>query len=376
MSEPAAQPTERTVAPADACSRLARDLLESESSRLPDLSGVVVLLPNLHAASGLASALAEESGRLLRLPRFTTFADWVAAEPTEVKALPESVREAMLFDALRSRGWVRAPDLWPLTAELAWLFDDLTRHGVQLPGSLDEFISQLESAYRARAGEPMQLEARLVHELWHAVSTPDSGRVDPVALYHLRLARIAAAADFPLYAIGLADLTPAERAFLDAYSRRAPVAVYRIDPAAADPVARALDAAWSASPDAADVRSRAAAISSGAARSPLAGNLALYGAPSLEHEARAIDAQVRRWLIEGRRNIAVVALERLVARRVRALLERAQVMVADETGWIFSTTSAATAIMRWLDALGGDFYHQDLLDLLKSPFVAVDWAAR
>jgi ATP-dependent helicase/nuclease subunit B len=376
MSEHAAHVPERKVAPAETCSRLARDLLDSQSRRLPDLSGAVVLLPNLHAASAAARELGAAAGRSLWLPRFTTLGDWASAEPAGVRTLPESEREAVLFDALRSRGWLRAPDLWPLAGELAKLFDDLTRYAVRLPASIEDFVAQLEAAYRARAGEPMQLEARLVHELWHAVSEPEPDRVDPVALYHLRLAQIAAAAESPLFAILATEPTPSERAFFEMYSRRAPVTLYRVDAAAGDAAERALDSAWPLSADGPDLRARAQSLASQIARSPLSDRLAIYGAPGLEQEARAIDAQVRRWLVEGKESIAVVALDRLVARRVRALLERAQVMVADETGWLFSTTSAATVLMRWLDALSGDFYHRDLLDLLKSPFVAADWAAR
>ena len=62
-----------------------------------------------------------------------------------------------------------------------------------------------------------------------------------------------------------------------------------------------------------------------------------------------------------------------MARRARALLERARVLVKDEAGWAFSTTSAATVIGRWLDVAGTDCYYRDLLDLLKSPFVFHDW---
>jgi ATP-dependent helicase/nuclease subunit B len=57
---------------------------------------------------------------------------------------------------------------------------------------------------------------------------------------------------------------------------------------------------------------------------------------------------------------------------MRALLERAGVMVCDETGWKLSTLSVSTVLMRWLDALQSDFYYQDLLDLLKSPFIFAD----
>ena len=104
--------------------------------------------------------------------------------------------------------------------------------------------------------------------------------------------------------------------------------------------------------------------------------LTLFGAHGLEQEARAAEIQVRRWLLAGKRNIALVAQDRLVARRVRALLERAGVLVRDETGWTFSTLAVSTVLMRWLDALQSDFYHQDLLDLLKSPFIFADQPAQ
>lgn len=100
--------------------------------------------------------------------------------------------------------------------------------------------------------------------------------------------------------------------------------------------------------------------------------MSLFGAHGLEQEARAAELQVRRWLLAGKKNIALVAQDRLVARRVRALLERAGVLVRDETGWTLSTLAVSTVLMRWLDALQSDFYHQDLLDLLKSPFIFAD----
>ena len=86
--------------------------------------------------------------------------------------------------------------------------------------------------------------------------------------------------------------------------------------------------------------------------------------------------QTLRWLGEGRATIALVALDRLLARRVRALLERAEVLVRDETGWKLSTTSAAASIMRWLDLVRDDFYWRDLLDWLKSSFTLADRAGK
>jgi ATP-dependent helicase/nuclease subunit B len=81
-------------------------------------------------------------------------------------------------------------------------------------------------------------------------------------------------------------------------------------------------------------------------------------------------------LLAGRRNIALIALDRLAARRVRALLERVDVLVEDETGWTLSTTASAAVIDRWLVCVADDFPHVELLDLLKSPFLLGDLSAR
>ena len=140
---------------------------------------------------------------------------------------------------------------------------------------------------------------------------------------------------------------------------------------------RALDAAWPAPCDGGpSLRERAAVVRSRCIPSiRWRGRLSLFGAASLEEEAAAADVRVRSWLLEGRQRIAVVVQDRLVARRLRALLERAEVLVQDETGWALSTVAAATVIMRFLDCLGSDFHHRDLVDLLKSPFLFADWSA-
>jgi ATP-dependent helicase/nuclease subunit B len=108
--------------------------------------------------------------------------------------------------------------------------------------------------------------------------------------------------------------------------------------------------------------------SSGSSDDPPAPALAILRARSLEEEAQAIARQVLEWRAAGIASIGLVALDRLTARRVRALLERAGVNVRDETGWKLSTTSAAAAVMRWFDLVAEGGYWRDLLDWLKSPF--------
>ena len=361
-------------APHELVARATAAIVERHRAELPDLGGVVVLVPDLHAASDVAVALRTAAGvPALLLPRITTLGSWAASVPLDRPIASRATRETLLYQELEKRGWLASADLWAVSAELASLFDELTRHNVALPADLAEFNRQLASAYRAQSGKSLTFEARLVHELWHVLARV-TREADPEAAYQLRLAHLAESASAPLYALGLGRLAPAEQRFLERYAARAPVQCFvpALD-AGGDPVARVLAAAWPASPDAAPLLERARALKAAAPQSPLAGRLRILGAAGPEQEAQAVDATVREWLIAGRKRIAIVVNDRLVARRARALLERAQVLVKDEAGWAFSTTSAATVIGRWLDVAGGDCYYRDLLDLLKSPFAFHDW---
>ena len=354
--------------------RAARAIVERERTRLPDLSHAVVLLPDLHAAPDVASALREAAGvPALLLPRITTLRQWAATVPLDRPIAYRAARETLLYQELEKRGWLPAADLWAVSAELVGLFDELTHHNVALPADFTEFNRQLARAYRAQSGASLTFEARLVHELWRALARV-TGEADPEAAYQLRLGRLAQDASAPLYALSLAPLAPAERHFLERYAARAPVQSFasEID-AGGDAVARVLAAAWPANPDDTPLLERARALKAAHPGSPLAGRLRILGAAGAEEEAQAVDVTVREWLLAGRKRIAIVVHDRLVARRARALLERAQVLVRDEAGWAFSTTSAATAVGRWLDVAGGDCYYRDLLDLMKSPFAFHDW---
>src|SRR5262245_50196068 len=353
----------------------AQAMVERERARLPDFSHGVVLIPDLHAAPDVAAALREAAGvPALLLPRITTLRQWAATVPLDRPIASRAARETLLYQELEKRGWLPAADLWAVSAELVGLFDELTRYNVALPADFAEFNRQLARAYRAQSGASLTFEARLVHELWRALARV-TGEADPEAAYQLRLARLAESASAPLYALSLASLTPAEQRFLERYAGRAPVQCFTPEiSAGGDAVARLLAAAWPANLDDAPLLERARALKAIHPESPLAGRLRILGAAGAEQEAQAVDATVREWLLAGRKKIAIVVHDRLVARRARALLERAQVLVRDEAGWAFSTTSAATAIGRWLDVAGGDCYYRDLLDLMKSPFAFHDWA--
>ncbi|MFA7291185.1 MAG: PD-(D/E)XK nuclease family protein [Rhodocyclaceae bacterium] len=356
-------------------------LLAGAAADLPDLSRHLVLVSSLPLAAELRTALASAAGRPLLLPQFNTLRRWALAAnlPDLPTPMPESERLVLLHSALAARGWFDEGALWGIAGELASLSDELSAAAVRLPDNEDELTRQLEQAYALRASEPLNFEARVVHEMWRALAA--AGRPDAPSVYRLRLAQLAEQASRPLFVLldGPAEerLTPAELAFIESYGRTQPVLVCAPQPrtGADSPLAAVLAAAWPEQPatDAsAALMTRATQLAAVLPESPLAGRLQLVPVSGREAEAEAVAAQVFAWLGEGIRRIALVAEDRLTARRVRALLERAGVLAADETGWKLSTTRAAATLDALLETVAGSAYHLDLLDLFKSPHLFAD----
>jgi ATP-dependent helicase/nuclease subunit B len=85
-----------------------------------------------------------------------------------------------------------------------------------------------------------------------------------------------------------------------------------------------------------------------------------------EHEAQCTAAQILLHVDRGQTPVALIAQDRVLVRRVRALLERHGVKLRDETGWKLSTTRAAALVMSLLAAARDDATTDDLFDWLKA----------
>jgi ATP-dependent helicase/nuclease subunit B len=100
----------------------------------------------------------------------------------------------------------------------------------------------------------------------------------------------------------------------------------------------------------------------------------LVACADTEDEAQQAAAQVLTLIessrVAGADPVALVALDRSLIRRIRALLEGAGASVADETGWHLSTTRAATVLTRLINASQPRASTDDLLDWLKSGWIA------
>ena len=84
-----------------------------------------------------------------------------------------------------------------------------------------------------------------------------------------------------------------------------------------------------------------------------------------EHEAQCAAAQVLAHVQCGELPVALIAQDRVLVRRVRALLERHRLRLLDETGWTLSTTRAAAGVMALLLAARPGAGTDALLDWLK-----------
>ncbi|NCT84635.1 MAG: hypothetical protein GXC94_15915 [Comamonadaceae bacterium] len=95
-------------------------------------------------------------------------------------------------------------------------------------------------------------------------------------------------------------------------------------------------------------------------------------APDFETLAEQTATAVIQHLNAGRRPVALLAQDRVVIRRVRALLARQGVPMHDETGWTLATTPAAAALMALLRAALAGGALDDWLAWMKSA-LAPDW---
>ena len=100
----------------------------------------------------------------------------------------------------------------------------------------------------------------------------------------------------------------------------------------------------------------------------------LIAAKRFEELAWAAAKTIEQHLIHGKTNLALVAQDRLVARRVRALLSRLgpALNIRDETGWKLSTTRAAAALNSWLELIRvpkDGPCAKALLEFLQNPFL-------
>ncbi|HEV7618885.1 MAG TPA: PD-(D/E)XK nuclease family protein [Burkholderiaceae bacterium] len=365
--------------------QVARALLGSEllfatgRGQQRDLSSIRVVVPTFVHAQLLKAALAAQLDGAFIPPRIVTLSAWLALLPPDAATVPAaggSQRLMSLYAELRQHGWLkklftarRNTDLLPLAQTLLTLSDELTQSLLPAMRSAPESVEHRWQAALAQlspsARHLLSDEAQLVWSIWKS----QLGGSDACVVRFAQMMRLAQRAEEPMIWIAPVEPDAFDRAFLDAYGKRQTVLPIMLDWRAAS-----IDAiyamAWPELPEA-DASVPASFAATGITAPA---GVSICAAASLEDEALRGAQTIIDWLVAGKSNIAIIAQDRAVARRVRALLERAQVYVADETGWKLSTTRAAAAIAAWFEVVASRAETIALLDLLKSPFLFTEVA--
>lgn len=346
-----------------------------------DLSSLRVLVPNFGMIPKLRAALVQECGPNFLPPRMTTLAAWCNLKSASVDGRGQTDARRMmdLYAELRQHAWLkklfsakRNTDLMPLAQVLLSLSDELTRQLLPEflldPHLIEQRWNAMLEVLTPTAQRVLSNESQLVWSIWKN----QLDHHDPLVEQYQAMLRIAESADEHLVWIAPHAPEPMEAEFLRRYRERTPVLTMLADWTVSDQD-RVLASAWGEMLEPSNVpMSEAAPLQI----ANLPQRLYECRATSLEDEALKAAQTIVDWLVAGKTDIAVVVQDRVSARRLRALLERADVHVADETGWKLSTTRAASVIAAWFEVIAGQAGMVALMDLLKSPFMLKGLARR
>jgi len=343
-------------------------------------------------------------------PRFNLKSQFKKLQFNKSKKEPQTIcgqhqRELILFDALtQHKALLGSGSPWHLTDDLLKLFDQLTSNQKKLPDNYDDFEKEIANAYGISAENFPALghEATLVHTLWNAWHTQLNAEkhFDSEAAYLLGLNADIKNNNNVLYIAGYHQFSIAEQNWIKQLIEKQRCQLYlhgqSENNAKSDSTEYHPDTPISNLLNIFNIKNNNEANNiysnfinncynhdnlpfiervTELAKTPhneINNRLKLLFCTGHEEQAHAVELQVRSWLLEGKSNIGIVTENRRLARRVRALLERADVPLQDLAGWALSTTRAGAVLERWLECIEEDFSHLPFLDLLKSPFIFSD----
>ena len=366
------------IAPGDPLiTRTAAYILQKHRAALPDLGQVAVLLPDQTGCAQFRSQLLEQLA-LINTPSVIppwcgTFREWARYHIAPTRTLiSEQSRRLLFIEALEHHSHLfREENKWQVTLALLTLFDELNLQQITITENSADWEQRIQLAYGLdNAHTHLQQEASLVHTLWHAwhQQLDASQQVDNSLAYVEALVNIASNDNHDgthYYFLTTAGYTSAELSCIELLQQQQRCSVIDFDASIKSELP-----AWNFIQNtfehtAGPLLSRADKLQS-QARLPFS----VYLAASADKETRAIDVQIRQWLLAGCNSIGVVCEDRKLSRRLRALLERAHVPLDDMAGWSLATTSAAAVLERWLECIETDFDYRAFLDVIKSHFIS------
>ena len=381
------------------------EILDTHASHNADLSQVTIWCQSNAYAHALRQAFAtaaqEKKFSTVLLPNISTLQDWLyRCSPPERPLINEANKQLLLMEAIR-----QFPDLfsttnaWQVTKELVGLFNECALAQVPLNTGADDINALLIQAYASpfvTLGN-ISSESEIIYQLWIAYSQQlESGNwQDPVQHYCDCLQQpFKGQANHSFYVVGIHRFTQLEANFLDAICNTHSLDIYyptllesqhaleyhphrnsyaetKITTEHQDPRASVLAITYDRSAHTFD---RIDMLKNRFKHNPYSSWLSVFTTNAVEKHVDAVCLQTKQWLLEGKFPIGIVSNDRLLTRRIRAVLEDSGVTADDLGGWALSTTSAATVIEILLDTIETNFRKEHLFDLLATPFLADNYS--
>ena len=335
-----------------------------EAARPENLPSHLVFLPRV---LGLAQWLKETPGLRHEGPLKSDLERWFEVYKT-LSDRPQL--SDMLSDSSDASKWALAKNIIEVCDLLSdatlSIFDDVVESALS---------DAIKKAYQGAAGQVVEFETRIVLAFWENISHSRDPVVRQRRAIGLRLRELTEAPPSqPLIYVETAPSSPGfERAIAqlwDAYAEKVSFHHCLIDQSSV--------ALW---PECLreEMSSRDAVIQSNRQQyfhEITKKQRLIYKATGFEDAAWQGAGAIQEFLQDGHQHIALIAQDRLVARRIRALLARFGdgLSVHDETGWKLSTTRAAASVMSWIEIVrqANGPTSIELMDFLKNPYI--DWS--
>jgi len=154
---------------------LADHLLSEHNNLLPDLSQLLILLPNAQAVTQMRNSLGKQSHQALIGGFIGSLDQWlkqnIAPTSHAKKQINHATRQLLLIEALK-----QFPDLlqsdnhWQICDSLLELFDELSLSQHQwLNEPMPTWVDELQKAYQKNEiNSYLNQEAKIIHTLWNA----------------------------------------------------------------------------------------------------------------------------------------------------------------------------------------------------------------
>ncbi len=383
----------------DILDAVGKDILSNYIHLLPDLHKVTIFLPNHQCQKLFYEKLINNAVhfgfKALVLPRCTTLREWAFTTcPPNKPLLSQYARELIFVDALKQQSSLFSnANPWVIANELLSLFDSMLLNNIEMPS-----INFLNTKTEASPQSIISQEAELVILLWEAweQQLTFEHALDAICAYVNSIKNIEIHKDEIFYSVGIDDMSGCELSLfrkiesisainvfvyangsvtsnktmrtIKTYANNFIYNEHYIENATC-PYTRFIDAVFSE--DELNIKQRANMFAKLYSASPAKSHLSIYKCNSFEKHVNAIDIKIRKWIYENKNKIAVISTDRKLVRRLRAVLEHANIKVNDLGGWALSTTSAAVVIECWLRLIENNYSSRDLLALLRSPFMPI-----